>query len=145
MLLITELTSVAEKARALWFPTDKLCTEGTGTVIKESVINEVISYSSCESETSVKSPELSIIVHGSVVMSDVILVANGPENPNNCKVGMSAEEVSKNAAEDSLLVVNDPSPVPSSGMLDINLAMLEIARIPWLRKSVFCRPLEDKK
>lgn len=106
------------------------------------MINEVISYSSWESNAGVTSPELLIFLHGAGVLSGSILVATGPASPNNGDMRMSAEEVSKTAAEDLLLRVNDPSP---NDMLDINVAMLEVARFPWLRKSVFLRPSEDKE
>lgn len=43
------------------------------------------------------------------------------------------------------MLVNDPRPQPLNDMLDINFAMLENARMPWLRKPVFCRLSEDKK
>lgn len=144
-LLITKLLSMADTARLLWFPTDKPSTRVLGTVIKERVINEVISYSSWECDTSVKSTELLIFIHSAGVMSDFILVATRPAGPNHGEVRMAAEEASKIASEDLRLGVNDPSPKPSNDMLDINVAMLEVAKFPWLRKSVFSRSSEDKE
>lgn len=130
MLLITEFMSVADKAEVLCLPTNKLGTEGAGTIMTEFVINGVISCLSCESKSTVKATGQSIIPHSTSMVSDFICVENGSVNSNSCEVGTLAEKVIKDAVGISLTVVNYSSPKTSDDMLDINLSKLEVARIP---------------